>query len=157
MLRCCQGEIKITKAITFLNLLSLCGAAENYVLSFIPVEPSHRAIVHLEVELTALMTDANGIKHRSAAFDVLQIDESSNCHSLPGFGLEGVPVEKNITTVDIGCVSTLALREVDNNGTVLQVAVIGIARGVFNHVTLGRIELNVSHEALFYRKQEHGN
>ena len=143
----------MSKPHTFWHLLSLRGDAENNVLSLIPVEPAHRTIVHLKVKLTALMTDANGIKDRSAAFDVLQIDKSSNCDALSGFGLEGVPVEKNVPAVNISGISTLALGKVDHNSTVLKDAVIGITRGVLNHITLGSVELKMSHEALFHQKQ----
>ena len=139
--------------LTGLNWFSLSGAAENDVLGFIPVEPTHVTIVDLKMELTTLVTDANGIKDRAATFHVLQVDESSYCDSLSGFGLKGVPMEQNITTVGISCVSTFALRKVHNDGSVLHDAIVGVARGILDYGSLGAIELQMFYEALFHKKK----
>jgi len=79
------------------------------------------------MELTALVTDSNSVKDRAAAFHVLQVDESSYRDSLSGFGLKGVPVEKNIATVGISCISTFALRKVHDDGPILHDAIVGVA------------------------------
>jgi len=79
------------------------------------------------MELTALVTDANGVKDRAATFHVLQVDESSYRDSLSGLGLKGVPVEQNIATVGVSCISTFALRKVHNDGAVLHDAIVGVA------------------------------
>lgn len=135
---------------TLLDLFSLGSTTEDDVLGLVPVEPTHGPIVHLEVKLSALMTDANGVEHGSATFNILQIDESSYCHSLPGFGLEGISVEEDIPTVGVGSISTLVLRcrKVHDDSTILHVAVVGVARGVFYHVSFGTVELYVSNQTL---------
>ena len=125
------------------------------MLGFIPVEPTHVTIVDFKMELTALVTDADGIKDRAATFHVFQVDESSYRDSLSGFGLKGVPVEQNITTVGISCISTFALRKVHNDGPVLHDAIVGVARGILDYGSLGVIELQMFYEALFYSKEKH--
>ena len=106
------------------------------------------------MELAALVTNANGIKDGAATFDVLQVDESSYRDSLSGFGLKGVPMEENITTVGISCVSTFALRKVDNDGPVLHDAIVGVAWGILNYGSFGSIELQMFYEALFRSKKK---
>ena len=159
-LRCTDNSIVRTfltdtriTILTGLNWFSLSGAAENDVLGFIPVEPTYVTIVDLKMELATLVTDANGIKDRAATFHVLQVDESSYCDSLSGFGLEGVPVEQYITTIGISCISTFALREVHNDGSVLHDAIVSVARGILDYGSLGAIELQMFYEPLFHKKE----
>lgn len=137
-----------------MDWFSLSGAAENDVLGFIPVEPTHVTIVDLKMELTTLVTDANGIKDRTATFHVLQVDESSYRDSLSGFGLKGVPVEQNITTVGISCISTFALRKIHNDGPVLHDAIVSVARRILNYGSFGAIKLQMFYEALFHSKEK---
>lgn len=84
---------KSIKNLTLRHLLSLSSTTENNVLSLVPMKPTHRAVIHLEVELPALMTNPNGVKYRSTSFNVLQIDECSNSDSLSWLGLESIPVK----------------------------------------------------------------
>ena len=62
-------------------------------------------------------------------------------------------MEENVATVGVSCVSTFALRKVHDNGTILHEAIVSIARGIFNNVSFGVIELYVSYKTLFYRKE----
>ena len=135
--------------LTLLDLFSLSRTAENDVLCLVSVEPTHRAVVHLQVELSALVTDTNGVENGSATFDILQVDVSSYSHAFPGFSLEGVTVEEDITTVGISSISTFVtrIRKVHNDSTILHDTIVGIARGVFHDGSFSSIELYVRHKA----------
>ena len=123
------------------------------MLGLVPVEPAYRAVVDFKVELSALMANTNSVKHRSTALNILQVDKSCDCYSFSWLGLESITMEEDVSTVCVGSISTLTVGKVYHYSSILHVAVVGVARGIFHNVPFGSVELNVCYKTLWKRKE----
>lgn len=112
---------------TWFHLGSFRSVGEDCYLAFVTVEPSDHSIVDLKVILSTCVGASNGIKNRVATSNILQVDPSTNAYTFKRFGLEGIAVEEDITTVCVGSVAAFAIFEVHQDGTSHHVTIVGIA------------------------------
>ena len=135
-------------SLTLLHVGAIDCATEDGHLRLVAVEPAHTTVVHLEVILATWVRHADGIKQRVATLHVQEVHPHGDGDALARFGLECISVEQDVTAISVRRVAAFAFREADHNSAALQVAVVGVAGGVFHHSAFGCVELQVADQPL---------
>lgn len=127
--------------LTWLNKVAFSSIREDGDLTLVSMEPSNHTIVDFKVVLATRMRTSDSVKNRVATDDFFKIDPSSNCYSNVWLALEGVSMEEDVSRISKSCIAAFSLLEVNQDGTIHEVAVVGLAWWIWYDVSLCAVEV----------------